>query len=87
MGRKANEWTFQSTNKQNLTWQGLDMAKKGKPIREIESLLQAAQNNDTMINNVGLKIDKMQQNSLCLWCSDKRISHMINKCCKFAQKE
>ena len=31
MGRKPNVWSFQATNKKNLTWENLDMAKKGRP--------------------------------------------------------
>ena len=31
MGRKRTKWTFQATNKRNLTGENLDMAKKGKP--------------------------------------------------------
>ena len=31
MGRKAIVWTFQATNKLNLTREDLDMTKKGKP--------------------------------------------------------
>ena len=30
MGRKTIVWIFQATNKQNLTREDLDMAKKGK---------------------------------------------------------
>ena len=30
MGRKTNVWIFQTTKKQNLTQEDLDMAKKGK---------------------------------------------------------
>ena len=30
MGRKSTLWTFQATNKRNLTGEYLDMAKKGK---------------------------------------------------------
>ena len=31
MGRKTTLGIFQATNKQNLTQENLDMAKKGKP--------------------------------------------------------
>ena len=31
MGRKATLWTFQATNKRNLTRENMDMAKKIKP--------------------------------------------------------
>ena len=30
MGRKTTVWTFQATNKRNLTWENLDIAKKEK---------------------------------------------------------
>ena len=30
MGRKTTAWTFQATNKRNLTRENLDMAMKGK---------------------------------------------------------
>ena len=31
IGRKTNVWTFQETNKRNLTRENMDVAKKGKP--------------------------------------------------------
>ena len=31
IGRKTTAWTFQETNKRNLTQENLDIAKKGKP--------------------------------------------------------
>ena len=30
-GKKTTAWAFQATNKQNLTRENVDMAKKGKP--------------------------------------------------------
>ena len=43
MGRKTILWTFQATNKENLTRENLGMARKGNLKREIESLLIAAE--------------------------------------------
>ena len=31
MGRKTTVWTFYATNKQRLTRENMDVAKKGKP--------------------------------------------------------
>ena len=31
MRRKITVWTFRATNKRSLTWEDLDMDKKGKP--------------------------------------------------------
>ena len=58
MGRKTTVRTFQVPNKQNLTWEDLAMAKKGKSFWE--SLLIAAQNNAIRTNYVKARKDKMQ---------------------------
>ena len=42
--KKKTEWIFPVTNKRNLTREIMDVAKKMKPKREIESLPIAAQN-------------------------------------------
>ena len=44
MGRKTTEWTFPTSNKQDLTRENLAMAK-GKFKRETQSFLIAAQYN------------------------------------------
>ena len=44
MGRKTTLWVFQTTNKQHLTWENLDMAKKSKlkgqcdPLRDVQEI-------------------------------------------------
>ena len=49
----------------------------------------AAQNNAIRINYIKARIDKTQQNSKCLLCSDRdeTINHTISECSKLAQKE
>ena len=71
------------TNKQHLTWQNMDMAK-----RETKSLLMAAQNRTTRTNHIKARIDKTQQNSKCRLCGDRdeTINH-ISECSKLAKKE
>ena len=61
----------------------------GNFIREIESLLIAAQNNVIRTNHIKARIDKTQQNSKCRLCDDrdKIINHKISECSKLAQKE
>ena len=63
--------------------------KKGNFKREIESLLITAQNNVVRTNHIKARIDKTQQNSKSRLCGDKdeTINHIINECCKLAQKE
>ena len=61
---------FKMTNKQHLTRENLDMAKKRKLERETESLLIEAQNNTVRTNHIKARIDKRQQNSKCRLCSD-----------------
>ena len=58
MGRKTIIWTFQVTNKSPLTWENLDMAKKGNLKRETESLLIATQNNAIRTNYIKARIDE-----------------------------
>ena len=87
MGRKTNIWAFQTTNKQHLTRENMDLSKKR--VRETESLLIAAQNNAIRTNHIKTRIDKMQQNSKCKRCGDKdeTINYIISKYSKLAQKE
>ena len=63
--------------------------RKGNLKRETESLLIAEQNNAIRTNYVKAKIDKMQPNSWCRLCGnrDDTINNIINKCCKFVQRE
>ena len=79
MGRKTTVWAFQTTNKQNLTRENLDVTKKRI----------AAQNNAIRTNYTKARIDKTQQNSKCRLCGDRNetINHIISKCSKLAQKE
>ena len=84
MGRKTTEWTFQVTNKRNLTREDLDIAKKGKPSeKETESLLIATKNIAIGTNYVEARIDKTQQNSICRLCDDRdeTINHIISEWC------
>ena len=68
------------------TWMWL---RKGNFKRETESLLITAQNNAVRTNHIKEGIDKLQQNSKCMLCSDKdeTINHIISECSKLAQKE
>ena len=57
---KITVWLFQATNKQNPTWEALDMAKKEKPwernwISSDNSTKQCHR------DNVKAKIDKMKK--------------------------
>ena len=58
-------------------------------MREIESLLTAAQNNAIRTNHIKAIIDKMQQKSRCRLCGDidETVNHIIRQCSKLAQKE
>ena len=68
------------------TWTWL---RKGNFMRETESLLIAAQNNDMRTNQIKARIDKTQQNSRCmLWGErEETINHILSECSKLAQKE
>ena len=67
------------------TWTWL---RKGNFKWEKESLLIATQNNAVRTNHIKARIDKMQQNSKCRLCSERR-NHPSHKseCRKLAQKE
>ena len=58
-------------------------------MRETESFLIAAQNNDISTNYIKARIDKTQQSSKCELCGDRdeTINHIISECSKLAQKE
>ena len=77
------------TNRQHLTRQNLDMAKKRKFKRETESFLMAAQNSAIRTNHIKARIDKTQQNSKRRLCGDRdeTINHIISECSKLTQKE
>ena len=62
---------------------------KGDLKRETDSLLKAAQNNAIRINHIKARINKTQQNSRCIICSDRdeTINHITSECSKLAQKE
>ena len=62
MGRKTTLWISQATNKQSLTRENLDIAKKGNLQREIEYHLIVAENNAIKTNYENARIDKTQQN-------------------------
>ena len=57
--------------------------------RETESLIVAAQNQSITTTIVKAKIERSQGDSLCRMCRkvDKSIDHIVNGCCKLAQKE
>ena len=77
-------------NKQYLTQENMDMAKKGNFYRETETLLIAAQKmNKKRTNHIKARIEKMQQNSKYRLCDDrdKTINHIISECSKLAQKK
>ena len=68
------------------TWTRL---RKRILVREIESLLRAAENNAIGTNNIKARIDKMQQSNRCRLCGDRdeTINHIITECSKLAQKD
>ena len=57
--------------------------------RETESLIVAAQNQSIRTTIVKAKIERSQGDSLCRMCRkvDESIDHIVNGCCKLAQKE
>ena len=67
------------TNKQHCTRVNIEVAKKGKLLREIESLLIATPNNTIRTNYIKARIDKMQQNSKCRLCGDRNETTNHNK--------
>ena len=77
------------SNKQHLTPENLDLAKKINFKRETESLLIAAQDNTVRTNHVKARIDKTQQNSKYRLRSDRdeMINHIISEFSKLAQRE
>ena len=62
------------SHQKTWTWQ-----RKGNLKRETESLLIAAQGNAIRTNHIKARIDKMQQNSKCRQCSDRRNDQSHNK--------
>ena len=86
MGRKTTVWIFKTTNKQRLTQENMDVAKKENLKRETESFPIVAQNNTIRTNHIKARIDKTQQNSKC-GDIEKTINHIISECSKLAQKE
>ena len=55
--------------------------RKGNFKRETESLLISAQGNAVRTNHIKVRIDKMQQNSICRQCGDgdETINHIISE--------
>ena len=88
MGSKTTLWAVQTTNKQYLTRQNLDMAKKRNFKRETVSLRVAAQDSAIRTNHMKARIDKTQQNIKCRQCGDRdeTINHIISECSKLAQR-
>ena len=68
------------------TWTWL---RKENLMREMESVLIAAQDNAIRTNHNKSRIDKTQQNSKCRLCADRdeTINHIISECSKLAQKD
>ena len=66
--------TNENSDKKTWTW-----LRKGKFMRESESLLIAAKNNTIRTNYIKAKIDKTQKKSKCRLCGDreKKINHII----------
>ena len=83
MRRKTTIWTLQATNKQNLTVQNFDMAK-----RETESF---SDSNTKQRHMKQLRQRKNRQDATKLYtlCVDREetITHIIIKCSKLAQRE
>ena len=78
-----------SGGKTNITWENLNMARKGNLKRETESLLIAAQNNAIRTNYVKTKIEEAQEKSSCRLCGDRdeTINHIISESSKLTQSE
>ena len=66
MGRKTTIWTFQATNKQNLTRKNLDMTKKGK-LFEWNWISSDCNTKLRRKDYVKARIDKTQQIRCRLW--------------------
>ena len=58
MGRKKNVWTLRAINKRNLTPEGLEIAKKGKPYKRNRISSNSSTNNAIRTIYVKAKIDK-----------------------------
>ena len=88
MGRKTIVWTFQATNKRNITRENLDMTLKGKPL-ERNWISSDSSTKQRHKNYVKVRIDKTQQNCRCRLCGDRdeTINHIISEINKLAQKE
>ena len=80
--------TFQATNKRNLTWENLDVAKKGKS-KERNWISSDSRTKQRHKDNVIARIDKTRQNCRYkLWGNkDETINHIISECSKLAQKK
>ena len=67
----------------------LGWLQNGDLKRETESLIVAAQNQSIRTTLVKAKIDRRQGDSLCRMCRkvDESIDHIVNGCCRLAQKE
>ena len=90
MGSKTTVWIFHVINKQNITWETVDMAKKKVHLkRGTESFLKAVQNNALRTNYVKVKRDKKKQNSKWMFCSDRdeTVNHIIKECSKLVKIE
>ena len=59
------------TNKQHLTRQNLDVAKKRKLYERNRISPNSSENNAIRTNHIKARIDKMQQNSKCWRFGDK----------------
>ena len=79
MERKTTVWIWQATNRRNLTWENLQMAKKKYVIRENLSFLNLAENNAMKTNYVQMRIYKTQHNCKCGWSGerDETINHIM----------
>ena len=86
MGRKTTLRAVQTINKQHLTQQNLDMAKK----RKLYERNRISPNSSTRQRrkNQSYQGEERQQNSKCRLCSDRdeTINH-ISECSKLAQRE
>ena len=84
MGRKTALWAFQATNKQNLTRENVDGAKKEKPYEGnwIFSSSWIKQRHKGYVK----KIYKKQENTRCrLWDDrDETLNHITSEYSNFA---
>ena len=77
------------TNKQHLTQENLELAKKGKLYERNRISPNSSTKQRHKNHHIKARIDKMQQNSKCRLCGDRdeTINHIINECKKISTEK